>query len=300
MVDFLEKRIDILVTTMIIESGLDIPSVNTMLVNRADHFGLAQLYQLRGRVGRSSHRAYAYLLLPKNRMITDDARRRLEAIATHTELGSGYRIAMKDLEIRGAGNLLGAEQHGFVASVGFDMYCKLLEEAVRELRGEEKREARETRVEAAMDAFLPDSYVGDPDLKVVLYRRLAETRTSEEVAAMRAEVADRFGRLPEEAEHLFAIREIKLLGEAVGAESVRVGKGRIRVRFAEAAPGLRVGLQRLSEAFGKSVSFEAREGLTVEVRTVPRDARVTARNVLLTLGASGTISHSGRTRNQGP
>ncbi|MFH1681837.1 MAG: transcription-repair coupling factor [Candidatus Eisenbacteria bacterium] len=284
MLDFLERRIDILVTTMIIESGLDIPSVNTMLVNRADRFGLAQLYQLRGRVGRSNHRAYAFLLVPRDRGITEDARRRLEAITTHTDLGSGYRIAMKDLEIRGAGNLLGAEQHGFVASVGFEMYCRLLEEAVRELKGEEKREARETRVEASIDTFLPDGYVGNPELKVALYRRLAETRTPEEVGAIREEVGDRFGRMPAAARNLFDLRELKLLGEACGAESVRVEPARVRVRFAGAEAGRVARIRRIVEGYGDRISIDARGGLAIEVRCEGREeGKAEARNLLLAL-----------------
>ncbi len=265
MLDFLEKKIDILVTTMIIESGLDIPSVNTMLVNRADHFGLAQLYQLRGRVGRSNHRAYTYLIVPRDKSVTEEAQKRLEAVTTFTDLGSGYRIAMKDLEIRGAGNLLGAEQHGFVVAVGFEMYCRLLEGAVRELKGEEAPARAETRVEAGVDAFLPDSYVGDGELKVVLYRRLAETRSPDEVGGIREEVADRFGRLPVEAERLFALREIKLLGESAGAESVRIGARKIRVRFPEGYRPDRARLRALVERFGNDVRFDAHRGLTIEV-----------------------------------
>ncbi|MBM3321694.1 MAG: transcription-repair coupling factor [Candidatus Eisenbacteria bacterium] len=290
MLDFLDRRIEILVTTMIIESGLDIPSVNTMLVNRADQFGLAQLYQLRGRVGRSSQRAYAYLMVPRDAAVTDDARRRLEAITTFTDLGSGYRIAMKDLEIRGAGNLLGAEQHGFVASVGFEMYCKLLEEAVRELRGEEKRGPRETRVEAAIDTFLPDGYVGDPDLKVILYRRLAETRSPEEVASIREEVEDRFGRMPREARNLFDLRELKLLGEACDAESVRVEPLRVRVRFAGAEAGRIARIRSLADAFGDRVSVDAREGFAIELANDrAREGPSAARNLLLALAGHGSI-----------
>ncbi|MFH1276776.1 MAG: transcription-repair coupling factor [Candidatus Eisenbacteria bacterium] len=283
MLDFLEKRIDILVTTMIIESGLDIPSVNTMLVNRADHFGLAQLYQLRGRVGRSSHRAYTYLIVPRDKSLTEEATKRLEAITTHTDLGSGYRIAMKDLEIRGAGNLLGAEQHGFVASVGFEMYCKLLEEAVRDLKGETKPAPPATKVEAAFDSFLPDGYVGDPDLKIVLYRRLAETRNPEDVDRMREETADRFGRLPEEAERLFALREMKLRGEGAGAESVRLGARVVRVRFPEGRVPAKKRLERVVRAFGEDVRFEAGEGLTVEASPGGERAIDTARKLLAAL-----------------
>ncbi|MBN1825152.1 MAG: transcription-repair coupling factor [Candidatus Eisenbacteria bacterium] len=269
MLDFLERKIDVLVSTMIIESGLDIPSVNTMLVNRADRFGLAQLYQLRGRVGRSRHRAYTYLLVPKERAVTEDARKRLEAIATYTDLGSGYRIARKDLEIRGAGNLLGAEQHGFAASVGFEMYCKLLEEAVRELRGEEGPARRETRLEASADSYLPDDYVGDPDLKVILYRRLAETSSVEEVERIRDEAEDRFGRLPPEAKNLFDLRGVKLLGEAAGAETIRLDPRRIRIRFPEGAPVPPEKVRALVRSSAEPLRFDASRGLLIEIDLPP-------------------------------
>jgi len=290
MLRFLEREIDLLVSTMIVESGLDIPSVNTMLINRSDHFGLAQLYQLRGRVGRSKHRAYTYLIVPKERRVTEDAEKRLEAIATHTDLGSGYRIAMKDLEIRGAGNLLGAEQHGFVASVGFEMYCKLLEEAVREIRGEEPPARAETRVEAGIDSYLPDSYVGDRALKVVLYRRLAETRTPEDVHAIREEVVDRFGKLPGQASHLFTLREIKLLGEKVGAESVRIGEKRIRVRFPDGRVSGKKEMERLLRVLPRGATFDAARGLLIEVPLGSGEEGIgAARKMLSAAARSGNL-----------
>ena len=284
MLDFLERKTDILVSTMIIESGLDIPSVNTMLINRADCFGLAQLYQLRGRVGRSRHRAYTYLIVPRERSLTEEAGKRLEAISQYTDLGSGYKIAMKDLEIRGAGNLLGAEQHGFAASVGFEMYCRLLEEAVRELKGDDKPARVETRLEAALDSYLSDSYIGDPDLKIVLYRRLAETSDSEEVNAIRREVTDRFGRMPREAACLFDLREIKLLGEKCGAETIRLRRDLVRVRFPKGARISPKNIQNLVRVIDEPVSFDAREGLAVEIE-IPSSSDLveTAKKILLNL-----------------
>ncbi len=265
MLDFVERRIDVLVSTMIVESGLDIPSVNTLIVNQADHMGLAQLYQLRGRVGRSSHRAYTYLIVDHGKVLTEESRKRLDALTDFTELGSGIRIARKDLEIRGAGNLLGSQQHGFVASVGFEMYCKLLEEAVRELRGETVEKSVETRIEAHLDSYLSDEYIGDKQLKVAIYRRVAETKSADEVRGIRDEVTDRFGRLEEAGENLFALRELKILGEGAEAESVRLEPRRVRVRTtARTAPPEKV-WKGLMEAVDGDISFEAADGLSFDV-----------------------------------
>src|SRR5881296_1078102 len=162
---------------MIIESGLDIPSVNTLVVDRADTLGLAQLYQLRGRVGRSSHRAYAYLLVPSRRVLTEESEKRLRVIEEFDDLGVGFKVALKDMEIRGAGNMLGPEQHGFILGLGFDLYVKLLEEAVQELKGQVEPVPVEPRLLTDWSAYLPDEYVPDEHEKLDLYRRLAERRT---------------------------------------------------------------------------------------------------------------------------
>ncbi|HIL08951.1 MAG TPA: transcription-repair coupling factor, partial [Candidatus Latescibacteria bacterium] len=173
MFDFMERKYDCLVCTMIIESGIDIPSVNTILVNRADTLGLSQLYQIRGRVGRSNERAYAYLLVPKGKKLTKKSRMRLRAIEEFADLGSGFNIAMRDLEIRGAGNLVGAQQHGFIAAVGFDLYCRLLDEAMRDIKGETVPDSPEPDIKIAVSAYIPDDYVPDPDQKMEFYQRLA-------------------------------------------------------------------------------------------------------------------------------
>jgi transcription-repair coupling factor (superfamily II helicase) len=207
---------------MIIESGLDIPSVNTLLVDRADTLGLAQLYQLRGRVGRSSHRAYAYLLVPSRRVLTEEAEKRLRVIEEFDDLGAGFKIALKDLEIRGAGNLLGPEQHGFILGLGFDLYVKLLEEAVAELKGEVPEHLAEPRLLTDWSAFLPDDYVPDEHDKLNLYRRLAETRTLDELDDLTLEMLDRFGQLPPPAVALFELRRMRLLGAGPQVEALRV------------------------------------------------------------------------------
>jgi transcription-repair coupling factor (superfamily II helicase) len=221
MLDFVNRRHDLLLATTIIESGLDMPNVNTMVVNRADKFGLAQLYQLRGRVGRSSRRAYCYLLIPAGGKVTAEARKRLAVIEELSELGSGFRLALRDLEFRGAGNLLGAQQHGHMLAVGFDLYCKLLEETVRETKGLPPREeALEPAVQVDWDAFLAEDYVPDSEERVALYRRLAAMRSLAELDELRAELVDRFGPVPEAGVSLLSIVELRLLGQAAGVEKI--------------------------------------------------------------------------------
>jgi transcription-repair coupling factor (superfamily II helicase) len=222
MLDFLEKKSDVLVSTMIIESGIDMPTVNTLVVDRADAMGLAQLYQLRGRVGRSSHRAYAYLLVPSRRVLTEDAEKRLRVIEEFDELGMGFKVALKDLEIRGAGNLLGPEQSGFIVGLGFDLYVKLLEEAVAGLKGEAAEVAPEPRLLTDWSAYLPDDYVPDEHEKLNLYRRLAETRDLAGLDDLTLELMDRFGHLPAPAVALVELRRLRLLGAGAGAEGLRV------------------------------------------------------------------------------
>ncbi len=207
---------------MIIESGIDIPSVNTLIVDRADTLGLAQLYQLRGRVGRSSHRAYAYLLVPSRRVLTEDAEKRLRVIEEFDELGVGFKVALKDLEIRGAGNLLGPEQHGFFLGLGFDLYVKLLEEAVGELKGEVTEQVPEPRLITDWTAYLPDDYVPDEHEKLNLYRRLAEARSLDELDDLTLEMLDRFGQFTPPAVALFELRRLRLLGRGAMVESLRV------------------------------------------------------------------------------
>ena len=221
MLDFASGEYDVLVATTIIENGLDIPNANTIIVNNAALFGLAQLYQLRGRVGRATHQAYAYFLYNKDTKLTPVQEKRLRAIFEATELGAGFRIAMKDLEIRGAGNLLGAEQSGFMNSVGFDLYCKLLAEAVEELQGKRAEAGLPTVViDLPLDAYLPDEYIGDRTLKVKFYQRLANLQQSEQVEAMEAEMTDRFGIPPLPAKNLLAMVRLKVEAAKLGFEAI--------------------------------------------------------------------------------
>ncbi len=244
MLDFVDGKVDVLVSTSIIESGLDIPNVNTLIVNRADRFGLAQLYQLRGRVGRSAVRAYAYFLYPRYHRLSDVARKRLETILEASELGAGFRVAMRDLEIRGAGELLGARQHGHIAAVGFDLYCRLLAQAVQELKGE--KPAGLTGEEAAylqplaptlqinlpLAVYLPEDYVPHSGLRLQLYRRLAGLTTEQEVTDIARELRDRFGPLPQPAENLIYQLRLKVLALQSGVQAISTEEGQavIKVR----------------------------------------------------------------------
>src|SRR5207253_391715 len=218
MVEFLRGDADVLVSTTIIESGLDIPQANTLVVERADLLGLAQLYQIRGRVGRSEVPAHAYLFYPDAMELPPEARARLSTLADHTELGSGFSIAMRDLEIRGAGELLGAEQSGHVAALGFELYVELLNEAVAELQGGRRLVARPIRVDARIDAYVPAAYIDSEALKIDLHRRLALTESDDELRELRAAVEDRFGPLPEPVENLFRIQEAKIKVALLGAD----------------------------------------------------------------------------------
>ncbi len=209
MLDFVDGRYDVLASTAIIESGLDIPRANTMIIDRADLFGLAQLYQLRGRVGRSKERAYCYLVVPPPNAMTDEARSRIEALERHTELGSGFQIASLDLELRGAGDLLGGEQSGNVASVGFDLFCRMLDEAVHELRGEEVQHDVDPELSFDVEALLPEDYVTDVGVRLSLYKRLASAADESHVSELAAEMEDRFGPPPEEARRLVKLMALK-------------------------------------------------------------------------------------------
>jgi transcription-repair coupling factor (superfamily II helicase) len=236
MIAFADGAADVLVCTTIIESGLDIPNANTIIIDRADTLGLAQLYQLRGRVGRSSRRAYAYLLYRRRERLSDEARKRLQAIFNASELGAGFQIALSDLEIRGAGNILGGEQSGHMAAVGFDLYARMLGEAVeaQKARGEGRApivEAPQAVVDLPIDAHLPDDYVPDEAQKLELYRRLARARTPGDVAAFRQEATDRFGPLPASVTRLLEVAELRMAAEAAGISSISREEGWLVVRF---------------------------------------------------------------------
>ena len=230
VIDFWEGQFDVLVCTTIIESGIDMPTVNTLVVDRADLLGLGQLHQLRGRVGRAGQRAYAYLFTPRDRSLTEEAYERLKTIGEATELGSGFKIAMRDLEIRGAGNLLGTGQTGHIAAVGYDLYCQMVTEAVAELKGEPVREPAEMKLDLPVDANLPETYITREELRLEAYRRLAAVESAEEVADIRSEWEDRYGPVPDEAEALLSVARLR-------AECVRAGVQELSVTKSPAFGG---------------------------------------------------------------
>ncbi len=222
MLAFINGETNVLVATTIIESGIDIPNVNTIIILNADKLGLSQLYQLRGRVGRSSRMAYAYLMYQKDKVLTEVAEKRLRAIKEFTEFGAGFKVAMRDLEIRGAGNILGTAQSGHMMSVGYELYCKLVDDAVRALKGEiVNPDAEEASIELAAAAYIPDTYINDEVTKLAMYKRIAGIVTAEEEDELTDELIDRFGDIPQETVNLMKISRIRSAAESIGATRVR-------------------------------------------------------------------------------
>ena len=271
MYSFVNRELDVLVSTTIVETGLDIPNVNTMIIQDADRFGLSQLYQLRGRVGRSGRTAYAFLMYRRDRMLRETAEKRLSAIREFSRLGSGYRIALRDLEIRGAGSLLGERQSGHVAQVGYDLYCKLLRNAVADAKGEKKEEEFETVVEIAADAYIPSDYIMNESQKLDMYKRIADITNEEEYSDLMDELIDRFGEPPAPALALLRIALIKALAHSAYMTKV---KEKDRIASFYMLPSAPVHVEKigsLSQVFGKNVHFKASPGkpyFTLDLRRV--------------------------------
>ena len=258
MIDFVNRQSNVLVTTTIIESGIDIPNVNTIIILDADRLGLSQLYQLRGRVGRSTRMAYAYLMYQKDKVLSEVAEKRLKAIREFTEFGAGFHIAMRDLEIRGAGNLLGTEQHGHMMNIGYELYCKLVDDAVRALGGKIVNPDREeTSIEIDVPAFIPDDYISDELLKLQMYKKIAAIRNEEDKAEVIDELIDRFGEPPAETENLVQVSLIRAMAEQAGVSRVHEEPRKIVFDFYEKSRLTPQLIAELSAEFGHGILIHA-------------------------------------------
>jgi transcription-repair coupling factor (superfamily II helicase) len=233
MLGFMRHEYDVFVCTTIVENGLDIPLANTMIIEHAERYGLSELYQLRGRVGRSNRRAYCYLLVEPDTELTEVARKRLAALKEFSDLGAGFRIAALDLELRGAGNLLGGEQHGHINAIGFDMYIRMLEDAVRELRGEEVAPEVHSALNLGLDLRIPAGYIPDENQRLRAYKRIAQAATEAERTALEQELADRYGAVPDDIRHLIRYSAIKAMAERIGIEAIDRRGATLSVKFHE-------------------------------------------------------------------
>ena len=307
MLDFWDHRYDVLVATTIIESGLDLPQVNTLIVERADQLGLAQLYQLRGRVGRSSQRAYAYLFHPELPALSETAYRRLEAVGEFTDLGSGLHLAMRDLEIRGAGSVLGEMQSGHIAAVGFDLYVELVSEAVAERMGTEPpaKKPKEVRIDLGLDVHLPEEYVTDQNIRLEAYRRLAAADTQAEVEDVAAEWRDRYGPMPPEAESLIETARLRAESIRIGLEEVVKLRNEVKLGPVDLSQAQEIRLERLMpKAILRAGQSPAVRPPAARRRPAPPPARLPGRHVAAsprTLPAAGRGENAepGRTRADG-
>jgi transcription-repair coupling factor (superfamily II helicase) len=255
MLKFFRREADVLVASAIIQSGIDVPNANTIIVNRADTFGLAQLYQLRGRVGRSGDQAYAYFLVPDEGRLTDDAQKRLTAIQQFTELGSGFRIAAADLEIRGAGNLLGKQQSGHIAAVGLDLYMQMVEQAVQRLKGQVVEEEPDPTLRLNVSAFIPEDYVADPHQRLSLYKRLSSSTQVGDLALLHGEIQDRFGPPPEPVERLFEVMQVRLQAKALRLASIELKTGSVVVTLDAKSKVAQTAIQRLMDRYTSRIRF---------------------------------------------
>ena len=260
MFDFVNGEIDVLVSTTIIETGLDIPNANTMIIHDADRMGLSQLYQLRGRVGRSNRTSYAFLMYKRDKLLREEAEKRLQAIREFTELGSGIRIAMRDLEIRGAGNVLGAEQHGHMEAVGYDLYCKLLNQAVKALRGQRADEEEfETVVECDIDAYIPSAYIRNEYQKLDIYKRISSIENEEEHMDMQDELMDRFGDIPKPVDNLLVVASLKALAHRAYVTEVKVNRQEVRLSMYQNAKLNTAGIPDIIQDYAGALKFQMGE-----------------------------------------
>lgn len=287
MLRFIKGEIDILLSTTIIGSGIDIPAANTIIINRADKMGLADLYQLRGRVGRSNLRAYAYFLIPGEDIIGDEAKKRLQAIRELSFLGAGFRLAMKDMEIRGAGNLLGPQQSGHIHAVGFDMYVEMIEKTVAELKGIETREEPEPSINLRVSALIPEGYIEDITLRLSIYRRIAGSVSEDGINDIESEMRDRFGSLPEEVERLLKVMKLKIMAKRLLIIGISESDSKVRFIFSEDTPVKAEGIFGLQKVC-KDIRFQ-KDGFEVKVKGIADGGDVLAlvHNMLLELSKTG-------------
>jgi transcription-repair coupling factor (superfamily II helicase) len=282
MLDFMQQRVEVLVCTTIIESGLDVTGANTIFINRADRFGLAQIYQLRGRVGRGEEQAYAYLFIPDETLLTRDAQKRLKVLMEYSDLGSGFQIAMSDLKIRGGGTILGASQSGHIAAVGYDMFLRLMESSIAEIKGEPLQEALEPEINLPLAAFLPEHYIADIDQRLSIYRRLARMVDLKEVSALKAEMEDRFGRLPEEAGNLLLKIMLKILAARAGCKRLDMTESHLQLHFSETHQRKPFGIVEMVAAAGNRYRFTPNHVLTAPLAAGPHKSLVSqAKNILI-------------------
>ena len=258
MLDFLKQKYNLLVTTSIIESGIDIPTANTIIINRADTYGLAQIHQLRGRVGRGNKRAYCYLIIPQK--ITNDAREKLSTIYTHSHLGSGMALALRDLEIRGAGNLLGKKQHGHITKIGYQLYMNLLKETVKKIKGIETNKKPAPDIISNLDAFLPDYYCADEISRIDIYRRLSSIESLKSIEEIEDELIDRFGQLPQEAKNLLLLARLRILSSGSNIEKVTVHKNYLELSFAENRYPKKRSIEKLFEEYDRRLRVNYSDG----------------------------------------
>ena len=275
MLRFINKEIDVLVSTTIVESGLDIPSVNTMIINRAHKFGLSQLYQLRGRIGRAKDRAYAYLVIPNEKLLTSDAKKRLRVIQELSELGSGFKLAAHDLEIRGAGSLLGSEQTGHIAALGFDMYCHIIEQTVRELKGQPLEDEFYPQIDMQISAHFPESYIPDMKQRLEIYKRLMSCRDYSQILDVEDEIRDRYGKLPDEAQSIVSLAELKVLATQIRAKQIQASDGIVKLVFDISSPVTEEQMKRVVKNSEKTTRQTSSHTLVIEAKRLKSAEKIT-------------------------
>jgi transcription-repair coupling factor (superfamily II helicase) len=284
MYNFINGEFDVLVCTTIIESGLDMPNVNTIIVEDADRMGLSQLYQIRGRVGRSNKLAYAYITYRKDKALSEVAEKRLQAIKEFTEFGSGFRIAMRDLEIRGAGNLLGSEQHGHMETVGYEMYCKLLEEAVHEFSGDNNNIFdEEITIDLKVSAYIDDNYIKSEELKIDMYKKIANIMDENDIIDIKDELIDRYGDIPQEVDNLMDIANIKMLAKKCGFITVQQKDENIILQLSKSALNVSIYIGKLMDRYPRRVMFNASNNPYITFRLVNKEQKDMLSNIKILL-----------------